>query len=121
MKFLHLLLLTTFCATLVPAYATTYYRHIPLSLTLKPGDKLIVNYDYSGESGIRCIANKEAEINFVFRGHPKSAYLPITLQNAHIPKNNREALADIEGQFSISHDEAVDLDQRILVTCTYKG
>lgn len=122
MKLLSLLILAIFCTISSTAFATIYYRHIPLTVSLKSGDKLIVNYDFAGKAGIRCIASSpNTWVHFIFKGHAKTARLPITLQNAHIPHGNREALADIEGQFSVSTQEPFDISKHYIVNCNYTG
>ncbi|TAK73079.1 MAG: hypothetical protein EPO11_09120 [Gammaproteobacteria bacterium] len=90
---------------LVNAKANELYRPIPFTLVANPGDRLIIDYDFSGKSGIRCTAaDNKTKIEFTYKGHPKSASLPITLQSSHIPTKVDEALADYRGQFTLMLD-----------------
>lgn len=101
-------------------FATTYYRHIPFTVTLKPGDNLVVNYNFSGKFGIKCSASQNNTwVNFLFKGSEKQSPLPVTLQNAHIPQHKQEKLADIEGQFSISSHARGDIMTHFQVSCGY--
>ena len=101
---------------LTSAHAAKFYRHIPFSLAMKPGDSLVVNYDFSKKNGIRCTSdNSNFEINFVYKGRQKSSNLPVLLQNAHVPEKKHEELADNEGQYSLQTIE----NRESVVSCNY--
>ncbi len=104
----------------VNAKAAEVYKHIPFTLTLKPGDVLTVDYDFSGKNGIRCTTDGKARIDFLYKGHQKSAYLPVTLQSSHVPLKEDEVLADYSGQFSLvlGADEAENKQYNI--SCIYQ-
>jgi hypothetical protein len=108
------------CTMQSSVLASTLYRHIPFSASINPGDKIVANYDFQGKTGVDCQANNNhARIDFQYKGHQKSDYLPILLQNSHIPKNESEMLSNTEGQFTLSIDEKKTPANRINIHCTY--
>lgn len=102
------------------AYANVFYRHVPFNLPMTANDTVMVDYDFAGHFGIRCSTNTNtAHINFVYKGHQKSATLPVTLQNAQVPNHSAEELADISGQFKISMLNEVASSQEFNLSCDY--
>lgn len=97
-----LLFVITLLAPKMYAGAITIYRQVPFSLHINENNSIIVNYDFTGKTGIYCTSNDhESLMDFVYKGHRKSAHLPIKLQSDHVPDEAGEALADVNGQFSI--------------------
>jgi hypothetical protein len=116
----YLILFTLITTLFTSAHAATVYRHIPVDVSLDLADSLVVNYDYTEKRGIRCASNyNKFWIDFVYKGHQKSARLPLILQSDHVPENDDEELADTSGQFIISTNKNQTRDKRVNVRCDY--
>lgn len=105
------------------AYAAEIYKRIPFTTAMNADDTLVVNYDFSNKNGLLCTADhNKVLIHFVFRGHEKSAHLPVILESAHVPDNQPdkipEELADSKGQFTASIDGNKQY-QQYEITCNY--
>ena len=101
------------------AQADKIYRHIPFTLALTASDSLIVDYDFTEKNGIRCTSpDTHFSIDFTYKGHKKSAHLPVILQSAHIPQIVHEQLADVSGQFTLVLKNSLDEKQQV-VNCNY--
>lgn len=103
------------------AFAQTYYRHIPFTLTLSQGDSVQVDYNYSGKIGIRCVSTKSGiKLHYAYNGHEKVTLLPAILQSDHIPETTMEQLADVDGEFALKyHDGNMASKKLNKITCTY--
>lgn len=103
MYLIRFLSLIVTCLVMTNTFATEHYKHIPFKLHMAGRDKVIVNYDFAGQKGITCTANtKQAIGHFIYKGFEKSAHLPFILENARVPSNKLENLADVKGQFNIT-------------------
>lgn len=106
------------------AYAAQFYKHIPhnsaLTATLSAGDRLIVDYDISEKNSISCTSTQHLFVmDFTYKGHQKSAALPVVLESSHVPEKDHEALADVSGQFSVYMDKNADSKSEYDVSCRY--
>lgn len=108
----------------INANAAEFYRHIPIKpfavdVALQAGDTLIIDYDFSRQKSVRCTANSnQIRIDFVYKGHQKFAFLPVTLQNSHVPKHRNEELADASGQLSLSINKTAQ-NIKYEISCRY--
>ena len=101
-------------------YAALLYRHVPFTVVLNQGDKLVVDYDFSKEKGIHCMANQEGVlISFTYKGYQKTSALPVILQSDHIPDKADEELADVQGQFTILIKSAEISRHADEINCSY--
>lgn len=101
-------------------YAEKIYKHVPFHVLINQADILIVNYDFSEKDGIRCSSNNNKILaNFSYKGHRKSAHLPLILQSSHVPQTKNEELADIKGQFSLLVNKKQNKIKDDEVTCNY--
>lgn len=118
MRYLFTLLFTLLFVTEVQA--AQIYRHLlPFSSTLNSGDTLVVDYDFSGKTGIFCSANNKIQIHFSYKGNEKVAILPRVLQNT-MPTKKYQELADISGQFTLTAPKSPNT-QFYTVKCGYVG
>lgn len=103
------------------SYAATFYRHVPFTASMRANDVLIMDYDFSGKSGIYCKTSHPAlvRVSFSYKGHQKSASLPVILQSNHVPDKTREELTDTQGQFTLSI--AKNSPSKVDVSCSYLG
>lgn len=122
MRQLHRFFIFALLSTLLTStYAGTFYRHIPFELAINDTDKVIVDYNFTGHYGIRCTADADTEfsIHFVYKGHLKSAALPIILQNATVPDKSTLELADVAGQFNVSSSDTTPVESGVYLSCDY--
>ncbi|VVC77300.1 hypothetical protein AQUSIP_26270 [Aquicella siphonis] len=102
--------------------AAVFYRHIPFTISLNDADTVIVNYDFKDKSGINCTSSQSSSrIDFYYKGYFKSLRLPLSLVNDHVPEKKHEALADRQGQFSISPDKSGMAEEQHVIRCDYLG
>lgn len=107
-------------AVIPTSYAALYYRHVPFTLALSHTDTVIVDYDLSDASGLRCTSNQKAfALGYNHKGYFKSAHLPVSLVSNRIPEKKQEKLADQAGQFTINLEKPGADDQRFQVQCDY--
>jgi hypothetical protein len=115
----YLFAIALFCLTSL-SMAANIYRHVPFTVTMTSQDKVIVDYDFSQQTGIACSADSQPlQIHFVYKGRAKIADLPVILESAHVPNQDHEELADINGQFTISSDHELYKRQNYVVICHY--
>lgn len=104
------------------SFANEIYKHIPFDhIALTQHDQLIINYDFTQKKNVHCEAkNGKAMMVFYYKGHQKTADLPITLESDHIPlpDNTNEALADVSGQFIISTHPSQN-KKEVAIHCQY--
>lgn len=94
-----------------------YRQRLPTTVPMTSQDKLYVSYDFSAKTGIRCTTNnKNVRVDFIYKGKEKTAFLPVVLQNDHIPHKKEEVLADISGRLVIYGEEET---QGFDVKCEY--
>ena len=117
----YLFLLTLMISTLFThASAAKIYRRIPFDVYMNQTDNVVVNYDFTEKRGIHCTASySKLSIDFIYKGHQKSAFLPVTLQSDHVPEMAEEELADVNGQFVISTTKIPPANQQLHVCCDY--
>jgi len=106
------------------AYAAKFYRRIPVepfTLSLKPGDTLVVNYNFAEKNGVYCTSHSnKIRMDYVYKGHQKFTYLPVFLQSHHVPKEGQgEELADASGQFNLSISQNELKDKQYEISCGY--
>jgi len=113
-------LLTTLFLLSNTAQADPIYKRIPFTATLTNGNTLYVSYDFTEKKAIQCSANPPlVRIDFIYKGHEKSAMLPVILQTHHIPNKKEEVLADVSGQFTLSlHSQSTQV-QKAIIHCSY--
>src|SRR3990167_6962188 len=94
------------------AHAATIYHQVPFNLSMSNEDTLIINYDYTAKTGVRCYGSDHTFwIDFTYKGYQKSARLPVTLQS-RVPNKQQEELADTTGQFNILMDKEKESTKR---------
>lgn len=119
MKSIKFFFLCIIALTMTNTYADKIYRHVPLNVTLAPGDVLVVDYDFAGKKGIQCTSNSKPNwVEFSYKGFKKSAPLPVILQSARVPEQNKEELADVSGQFNILASNKAGVKSS-MVSCDY--
>ncbi|MBX3709183.1 MAG: hypothetical protein KIT56_10360 [Gammaproteobacteria bacterium] len=119
MKFLSIMITATITFLTTNTYATTYYRHIPFTLSMNNQDILIVNYDFTEKPGIRCASNQaNTRIEFNYKGHEKSSLLPAILIS-HLPEKKYEELTDSSGQLIIYLEKLTIPHHSYEVSCNY--
>lgn len=120
MRLFKLLLVFSCLLIFQTSNATQYYRHVPFTLSLTKEDKVTVNYDYSTHSGIHCTSDyTKFFVNFTYKGHAKTAQLPVTLESDHVPVKSNEELANVSGQFTIVIDTTVNNHRPHELSCDY--
>lgn len=102
------------------AHATIYYRHIPFTMEINDQDKIVVDYDFTLQKAIRCTSSHDHfKIDFTYKGHEKTAFLPVILESDHVPKANEinDELADVSNQFTLMYTKSSK--DKLDVHCDY--
>lgn len=122
MKFMRYFSFAILCILLLlaQAKAATFYRHVPFKTYIEANDLIVVDYDFSEKKGIYCSSHRSKfSTNFVYKGHRKTAFLPIHLESDHVPDKPGEELADINGQFTIAMENKKISSKQYEISCTY--
>lgn len=122
MKYFFLVLVSTAAIlAFTQTHATKFYKHIPFTTFIGTSDIVVVNYDIEEKNGIVCIStHHKLWIDFVYKGRQKSAYLPVILENTHVPEKKQEELADSNGQFNLLISKSnMDNNGQYEVSCDY--
>lgn len=119
-KFLLLCAITCIPISLF-AQTVAIYKPKPVPFTYKAANNeiLVVDYDFSGKSGIKCNAERhQFKIEFLYKGRKKSAALPVTLVN-HVPDKKGQELMDMTGQFKILAANEIKNASAQTISCIY--
>ncbi len=114
------LLFFLFAVLTVSAHAAMIYRHAPFTVALTEDDSLIVNYDFAEKVGMQCRASSnKVWADFTYKGHQKSARLPLILESAHVPDAYAEELADASGQVRVFINDGRGNGRSHEINCGY--